>query len=119
MDILGVGIPEFTFIIIIAIIILGPKDMVAAGRTLGRLMRKLILSPEWAAIRKTGDELTRLPNRLMREAMLEDLQNELQDPLKAGNVTSRLTEEQANSIRPSTIVKQAPTEPQNPKPEDK
>ena len=89
MDILGIGVPEFTFIVLIAIIILGPKDMVSAGKTLGRMMRKIILSPEWAAMRKTGDELTRLPNRLMREAMLEDLQKELEDPLKAAEFSSR------------------------------
>lgn len=82
MDILGIGIPELTFIILIALIILGPKDMVSAGKSIGRMLRKVILSPEWAAVRKTGDELTRLPNRLMREAMLEDLQKELEEPIR-------------------------------------
>ena len=109
MEILGVGIPELTFIIIIAIIILGPKDMVSAGRNLGRLMRKLILSPEWAAIRKTGDEITRLPNRLMREAMLEDLQKEIEDPLKAANISSRKVDGDSNSILPP--IPQVESEP--------
>lgn len=110
MDILGIGVPEFTFIILIAIIILGPKDMVSAGKTLGRMMRKIILSPEWSAMRKTGDELTRLPNRLMREAMLEDLQKELEDPLKAAEFSNR-TIATPNANRNSAV--QAPEKPQS------
>lgn len=78
MDIFGIGLPELTFIIIIAIIVLGPKDMAATGKTIGRFLRKFILSPEWKAMRKTGEEIQKLPNKLMREAMLEDLEKEVQ-----------------------------------------
>jgi Sec-independent protein translocase protein TatA len=78
MDIFGIGIGEFTFIVIIAIIVLGPKDMAASGKSIGRWLRKIILSPEWSAMRKTGEEIQKLPNKLMREAMLEDLEKEVQ-----------------------------------------
>jgi Sec-independent protein translocase protein TatA len=78
MDIFGIGIGEFTFIVIIAIIVLGPKDMAASGKSVGRWLRKIILSPEWSAMRKTGEEIQKLPNKLMREAMLEDLEKEVQ-----------------------------------------
>jgi Sec-independent protein translocase protein TatA len=78
MDIFGIGIGEFTFIVIIAIIVLGPKDMAASGKSVGRWFRKIILSPEWSAMRKTGEEIQKLPNKLMREAMLEDLEKEVQ-----------------------------------------
>lgn len=78
MEILGIGIPELTFLVIIALIILGPKDMAATGKTLGRILRKFILSPEWTAMRKTGQEIQKLPNKLMRDAMLEDLTSEIQ-----------------------------------------
>lgn len=78
MDFLGIGVPEFTFLLILALIILGPKDMAAAGKTIGRVLRKFILSPEWTAMRKTGQEIQKLPNKLMRDAMLEDLTKEIQ-----------------------------------------
>jgi Sec-independent protein translocase protein TatA len=82
MEFLGVGPAELAFIVLIALILLGPKDMVAAGRTLGRLLRKFITSPAWQVMRHTGDELQRLPTKLMREAGLEELQEiqkEVQD----------------------------------------
>ena len=78
MEILGVGIPEMMFIVLIALILLGPKDMIAAGRTMGSFLRKFLTSPTWQAMRRTGEELQQLPTKLVREAGLEDLQNEVQ-----------------------------------------
>ena len=78
MEILGVGVPEIAFIVLIALILLGPKDMVAAGRTIGRFLRKFLTSPTWQAMRRTGEELQQLPTKLVREAGLEDLQKEVQ-----------------------------------------
>src|SRR5262245_5824944 len=82
MDILGIGVPELIFIVIIALIVLGPKDMVAAGRTFGKTLRKIITSPTWKAVRTTGQELQQLPTRLMREAGLDemdDLERDMRD----------------------------------------
>jgi Sec-independent protein translocase protein TatA len=39
MDILGIGIQEILFILVIALIIFGPKDIVKAGQTAGRFLR--------------------------------------------------------------------------------
>ena len=41
MEILGIGASELIFIILIAIIILGPKDMQKAGRTIGRCLKSI------------------------------------------------------------------------------
>ena len=84
MEILGIGPLELIFILLIALIILGPGDMVKAGRTLGRFLRKIITSPEWRTVQKASRELRYLPNRLMREASLEDLSKELTDINKIG-----------------------------------
>jgi Sec-independent protein translocase protein TatA len=78
MEILGVGLPEMAFIVLIALILLGPKDMIAAGRTIGRLLRSFLTSPTWLAMRRTGEELQQLPTKLVREAGLEDLRNDVQ-----------------------------------------
>jgi sec-independent protein translocase protein TatB len=85
MEILGIGPLELVFILIIALIILGPGDMVKAGRTLGRFMRKVVTSPEWRTVQKASRELKYLPNRLMREASLEDLSKDFSDLNKIGN----------------------------------
>jgi Sec-independent protein translocase protein TatA len=89
MEILGIGPLELFFILIIALIILGPGDMVKAGRTLGRMMRKVVTSPEWRTVQKASRELKYLPNRLMREASLEDLSKDFADINKIGNDISK------------------------------
>lgn len=84
MEILGIGPLELLFILLIALIILGPKDMVKAGKTLGRALRKIVTSSEWRTIQKASRELRYLPNRLMREASLDELSNDLSDINKIG-----------------------------------
>ena len=77
MDILGIGVPELVFILIIALIVLGPKDMQKAGKTVGKWMRKVVMSDEWKGIKNASRRLRTLPNTLMREASLDELENEL------------------------------------------
>src|SRR5512139_4244212 len=84
MEILGIGPLELLFILLIALIFLGPGDMVKAGRTLGRFLRRIITSPEWQTVQKASRELKHLPNRLMREASLEDLSKDLNEINKIG-----------------------------------
>jgi len=72
MEFLGVGPLELFFILVIALIVLGPDDMVKAGRTLGRLMRRLVTSPTWQTVQQTSKSIRYLPNRLMREAGFDE-----------------------------------------------
>ena len=71
MEILGIGFSELIFILLIAVIILGPKDMQKAGRTIGRWLNQLIRSDGWKVFQKTSTELRNLPRNLMREANME------------------------------------------------
>ena len=71
MEIFGIGASEFIFIILIAIIILGPKDMQKAGRSIGRFLNQLIKSDSWKIFQRTSNELRNLPRNLMREANME------------------------------------------------
>ena len=73
MDILGIGPVELAFIFLIALILLGPKEMEKAGRTVGRWLRNFVSSDTWRAFRDTSREIRNLPNRLMREANLEEM----------------------------------------------
>jgi hypothetical protein len=68
MEILGIGMPELIFILIIALIVLGPKDMQKAGKTVGKFMRNVVTSDGWKTFLQTSREIRTLPNRLMREA---------------------------------------------------
>lgn len=73
MNLFGIGIPEILFILFLALLIFGPKDLEKTGRTLGRSLNKLVRSDTWRAIQQTGRELKNLPTRLMRESGMEDV----------------------------------------------
>ncbi len=79
MEILGIGASELIFIVIIAIIILGPKDMQKAGKTIGRWLNQLVRSDGWKIFQRTSSEIRNLPRNLMREANLEmkDLEQDM------------------------------------------
>lgn len=81
MEIFGVGAPELIFILLIAIIILGPKDMQKAGRTIGRWLNQMVRSDGWKVFQKTSAELRNLPRNLMREANMElgDVDQEIRE----------------------------------------
>lgn len=68
MEILGIGMSELIFIVIIALIVLGPKDMQKAGRTIGKFLRSIVTSDGWKVFQQTSRELRTLPHKLMREA---------------------------------------------------
>jgi sec-independent protein translocase protein TatB len=76
MDIFGIGASELVFIILIAIIVLGPKDMQKAGRTIGRFLNQLMRSEGWKVFQRTSNELRNLPRNLMREANMEMMEAE-------------------------------------------
>ena len=95
MDILGIGPVELAFIFLIALILLGPKEMQKAGRTIGRWLRDFASSDNWRAFRETSREIRNLPNRLMREANLEDMKSVSKDMQK---VTREINE----SVNPRT-----------------
>jgi Sec-independent protein translocase protein TatA len=82
MEILGIGASELVFVFIIALILLGPKDMQNAGKTIGKWMRDIVTSDGWKVFQKTSNELRNMPARLMRDAN-EDLEKFSRD-IKAG-----------------------------------
>lgn len=93
MDILGIGVPEFFFIVVIALIVLGPKDMQKAGKTIGSWMRKIVTSEEWRGIKNASRQLKTLPSELMREANLDELNSEF-DKYRNDNVKVTLPKDE-------------------------
>ena len=71
MEILGIGPSELIFIIVIALIVLGPKDMQKAGKSIGQYLNKIVKSDGWKAFQQTSREIRELPTNLMREANLD------------------------------------------------
>ena len=112
MEILGIGTSELIFIVIIALIILGPKDMQKAGKTVGKWLRDIVTSDGWKMFQQTSRELRTLPNRLMREAN-NDL-NEINKIGKELNNASNLTVGRSNTpnipLRSQPITTQPPAQ---------
>ena len=83
MEVFGIGASELAFILLIAIIILGPKDMQKAGRTIGRWLNQFVRSDGWKVFQKTSTELRNLPRNLMREANMElqDMDKEIRQTI--------------------------------------
>ena len=116
MELFGVGWIELIVVVVIALIILGPSDMAKMGRTLGRIMRKVVMSPEWRALLAIGTEVKEMPTKLMREAQFDDLtkeiQSELREPLKEidqsiKNASADLTQtaqQASNNLKQATLL---------------
>jgi len=112
MEIFGIGASEFVFIILIAIIILGPKDMQKAGRTIGRFLNQLIQSDSWKLFQRTSNELRSLPRNLMREANMEIMEAEKDlrrvidprsnPPVSSPSLKQALSKETENSLPESS-----------------
>src|SRR5689334_7792640 len=85
MEFLGIGPLELLFIIVIILMIVGPKDVARVSRTIGRGLNRLYRSDNYRLIQKASAELRNLPQELMKEANLEELQKLAEIPeLKEG-----------------------------------
>ena len=102
MEILGIGWQELIFVVIIALIVLGPKDMQKAGRSLGRWLNQLVQSDGWKVFQKTSSELRNLPRNLMREANMEmkEAEKEIRRAMDP-RLNPPPSKETENSIQPS------------------
>ena len=71
MQLFGIGPLEFLLILIVAVIVLGPKGLVTAARESGKLIRKITRSPLWREIVDTSNEIREMPGKIVREAGIE------------------------------------------------
>ena len=68
MKILNVGALEILFIVLLALIILGPKNAVKALGDIGTWLRKLKDSQIWQDFLSTSREIQEIPKKMMDEA---------------------------------------------------
>ncbi len=78
MEFLGVGPLELILVIVLALVVVGPRDLAKLGRDAGRFLNRLYRSPAWRTMNEASRELRNLPNRLAREAELDTLKRELE-----------------------------------------
>ena len=105
MEILGIGPLEIVLVLILALVVLGPQDMVATARKIGLWVRKFTRSEMWAEIMDTSREIRQIPNALLRDTGLQEAANDLK---QAGSMIRGEVNEAGASI--NSAVQQASQE---------
>jgi sec-independent protein translocase protein TatB len=86
MEFLGIGPMELMFILLLILLVFGPKDIARMARSFGHFLNRLYKSQNYKIIQRTSEEIRNLPNRLAREAQLEELQKEVSDIGNIGQI---------------------------------
>jgi sec-independent protein translocase protein TatA len=68
MDIFGIGLPEIAFILLLVVIIFGPKDLEKMAKTLGSTLGRFVRSDTIRNLRRIGE----LPSEFARKAGLDE-----------------------------------------------
>ena len=101
MEILGVGPLELLLIVLIMLIVLGPKEMVVTARKIGQGIRKLIRSPMWRTIMDTTREVRDIPGKIIQEAGLEQDIAQIKEIAKTpGQIINEAAKELTVDIEP-------------------
>ncbi|NJK52623.1 MAG: TatA/E family twin arginine-targeting protein translocase [Leptolyngbyaceae cyanobacterium SU_3_3] len=104
MNFFGIGLPEMVLILVIALLVFGPKKLPEIGRSLGK------------GIRSFQDASKEFEAEFKREA--EQIQRTVSEPMQATLETSQPTLAPADELAASAEVSQeaiaAPSEPVNP-----
>ena len=77
MQIFNVGVLEILFILILAFVVLGPRKTLKTARDVGVWVRNLAKSPIWRDIVSASSEIRDLPRKLMDDAEVQKMVEEL------------------------------------------
>ncbi|MBN2556741.1 MAG: hypothetical protein JXA97_12445 [Anaerolineales bacterium] len=118
MSFLGIGPLELLFVVLIAVILVGPRDLGKGARSAGRLLNRIYRSDTWKALTQMSGSIRDLPAKLAREAEVEELDElrrtagDVRNVLK-GNLDGLKSElrELDDTIEPNLSVKVEPSHP--------
>jgi Sec-independent protein translocase protein TatA len=83
MKFFNLGLPEIILIIVLALIIFGPGNMIKTAKEAGVLIRKITKSPYWQEVWATKRELNEIPKMLAKEAQLDETLRDLNKETKS------------------------------------
>lgn len=84
MEILGIGPMELLLVLVILLVVVGPRNLSKNARDIGRFLNRMYRSDTWRMMTETSRTLRNLPNQLAREAALEELDATQKELLEAG-----------------------------------
>jgi Sec-independent protein translocase protein TatA len=79
MNIFGIGFPELLFIFVIALIVLGPRNMVKTSRQLSTAIRKFVTSDTWKSIIHSTKEIRDIQGQIIEDTGLQESINTLRN----------------------------------------
>ena len=77
MNFLGIGPLELVLFVLIALVVLGPNDIVKVSKNLGNWIKKVRKSDTWGNVIKMTDEVKKIPQNLIEESGIEDIKKDL------------------------------------------
>jgi len=72
MDFLGIGPLELLLIFVLALILLGPKEMVSTAKKAAESIRKVTQSDFWREAVDSSREIRQLPTQIMKDTGLDE-----------------------------------------------
>lgn len=82
LNIFGIGPLELVGIMVLLLLLFGPKDLVRMARELGSLINRLTRSEGYQTIQQASQEIRNLPQKILQETELEAVQKELKGETK-------------------------------------
>jgi len=76
MELLGLGLGEWALVLVILFVVMGPKEMLTLSRRIALGIKKIRQSDLWRSIQETERELRQVPQELMKETGLDELEQE-------------------------------------------
>lgn len=74
--ILSITLVEILCIVILAFILIKPQEYEKIGRLIGKMLRSIIASEQWKSVQRATNGIRNMPNELIREAGLEEIQKD-------------------------------------------
>lgn len=105
LNLFGIGPLELVFFIILLLLLFGPNDLVRMARNIGRFLSRLVRSENYRVIQQASQELRTIPERLVREAQLDDIRSTMADTAAAAKGAA------SPPPAPSPAVRQPPAQP--------
>jgi len=106
MEVFGIGPLELLLIFLLALILLGPKDMVNSAKKLANWIRGFRESDLW----KSTKEISEMPKKIMKETGLEDELSQMRN-LSNRTMNDVINEVSQTSTEPKPEVPPTPAKP--------
>jgi Sec-independent protein translocase protein TatA len=110
----GVGLSEIIFVLILMVILLGPRKMVEGARNLGKAIRKVTHSQFWKDVVQTSKEIEEFPKKIMDETELEEKLRSIEHDIKKDSDESVSGLTRSPEFKPPQGKKEKPDKPKNP-----